>query len=471
MKHLSFWGAALFGLALVGCSKDSVEEPAAPDAAKSNFVLKAEIASDSRTTLDGMKVDWADGDNIYLVTADGTTWGAAKDTDPDGNTIADYTYGENGFTNTNAATLPKLVAGTEYTFRAIYAKASQRKYHRGAATTHRLYDSQTQDCQNPTAHIADNDALVGTFTATAPFSEASVTMSHLYTLMEVDVKNETGHDLTVTELSMELAAGDDFLAGVYPVNFDQLSINEKPSSNSSSKITLTVKNGAVTAGASLPLYFVMAPLKNYSNPVILQVKDSDGYTYTKTVEGKTLSFEAGKYNKTGYTISEADVVETATYTKITTQAELTSGQYLIVYEAGNLAADASKDAKSTGIGANGTNVKVTIANNEIKTSADAFTLTVLDASNGTATIQNTAGSYLNSNKESNGIVSATAEEKRNCTITVNEDSTVKIANFDATTQFCVNTVNGIFFRFYKNTTVTGQYADNYKALCLYKKVE
>lgn len=303
MKHLSFWGAALFGLALVGCSKDSVEEPAAPDAAKSNFVLKAEIASDSRTTLDGMKVDWADGDNIYLVTADGT-WGVEYSNDKPGATIADYTYGTNGFTNTNAATLPKLVAGTEYTFRALYAKASQRSYHRGAATTHSLSAIQTQDCLNPTAHIAENDALAGTFTATAPFREASVTMNHLYTLMEVDVKNETEHDLTVTELSMELAAGDDFLAGVYPVNFDQLSINEKPSSNSSSKITLTVKNGAVTAGASLPLYFVMAPLKNYSNPVILQVKDSDGYTYTKTVEGKTLSFEAGKYNKTGYTISE-----------------------------------------------------------------------------------------------------------------------------------------------------------------------
>ena len=153
------------------------------------------------------------------------------------------------------------------------------------------------------------------------------------------------------------------------------------------------------------------------------------------------------------------------------QAELTSGQYLIVYEAGNLAADASKDAKSTGIGANGTNVKVTIENNEIKTSADAFTLTVLDASNGTATIQNTTGSYLNSSSGSNGIVSATAEEKRNCTITVNEDSTVKIANFDATTQFRVNTSNGIFFRFYKNETVTGTTASNYKALCLYKKVE
>lgn len=427
MKHLLFWGAALFGLALAGCSQDSVEEPAAPDAAKSNFVLKAEIASDSRTTLDGMKVDWADGDMLYLVTAD-ETWGVEYNSDKPGATIADYTYGANGFTNTNAATLPELVAGTEYTFRAIYAKASQRSYHRGAATTHSLSANQTQDCLNPTAHIADNDALAGTFTATAPFREASVTMSHLYTLMEVDVKNETGHDLTVTELSMELAAADDFLAGVYTVNFTNSPIDVQVADKGtpSSKITLKVENGAMAAGASLPLYFMMAPLKNYSNPVILQVKDSEGYTYTKTVEGKTLSFEAGKYNKTGYTISEADVVETATFVKVTAAPADWTGTYLVAHDNAVCGYSSSYLVQDESI---------KVVGESITTSKDnSNAISFESTGDGYYYAQLASGQYLGWSSGTKFATAATPTDKYKWKIDYQTDGTVKIA-LDAAGRF------------------------------------
>ena len=53
----------------------------------------------------------------------------------------------------------------------------------------------------------------------------------------------------------------------------------------------------------------MAPLSDYAGDVTFKVTDSEGKTYTKTVTMNGISFEAGKYNTTPYTIKEADVVE------------------------------------------------------------------------------------------------------------------------------------------------------------------
>lgn len=85
-----------------------------------------------------------------------------------------------------------------------------------------------------------------------------------------------------------------------------LSISKKQ--NASSTITVNVTNGTVAADNSLSVYFVMAPLSNYSGDVTFKVTDAEGKTYTKTVTLNGISFEAGKYNTTPYTIQDADVV-------------------------------------------------------------------------------------------------------------------------------------------------------------------
>ena len=235
-----------------------------------------------------------------MVTSDGT-WGAPYADDKDAETIAEFAYADGKFSTTS-----KIAAG-EYTFKAIYASASQKSFHRGASTTHKLVAEQEQDCAAPTAHIKANDALVGTFEAEVPMPEpANITMAHLYTLMQVDVKNSTGADIVVTKFEMTAAGAD--LAGVFNVeSFETPSISTK--SGASSTITVNVANGAVKAGESLPVYFVMAPLADYSGDVTFKVTDASGNTYTKTVTLSNMTFEAGKYNTTTYTISSADVVE------------------------------------------------------------------------------------------------------------------------------------------------------------------
>ena len=289
--------ALLFGAA--SCDKGDVEENIVPEVKKTSIVLNATIADDTRTTLDGKKVDWAEGDCIYLVTED-ATWGYSYEEDQAGNTIAAYQYTEGAFTDISSVELPPLTEGEEYTVYAMYT--NQKSYHRSESSTHRVADVQTQDCEDPTAHIATNDALVGKFTVTGgAVNTVDVTMNHIYTMMEVDVKNTTGKEIKIIKFEME--AEDAKLAGVSTVNFVENPITIDTPTSGSNKITVSVTNGTVANNGSLPIYFVMAPLSNYSGKVTFRAHDANGFTYTKSVTLSNISFNSGAYNTTSYTIS------------------------------------------------------------------------------------------------------------------------------------------------------------------------
>ena len=302
MKKVFLFALAAAVMSFAGCQEKEQEAPVNPNESGSTFEFVADIAQ-TKTTLDvenGYKVDWEDGDLVYMVTSDGT-WGKPYNDDKNAATIAEFKYADGKFTS------DATIAAGEYTFKGMYAAASQKSYHRGASSTHKLEATQTQNCANPTAHIKANDALVGTFTATVPMAEmAKMNMSHLYTLMQVNIKNATGAAVEIAKFEMTAAGAD--LAGVFNVTaFDTPALTTKQ--NATSTITVNVTGGSVENNASLPVYFVMAPLSNYAGDVTFKVTDLEGKTYTKTVTMNGITFEAGMYNTTPYTIKEADVVE------------------------------------------------------------------------------------------------------------------------------------------------------------------
>ena len=301
MKKYFFFALTAAMMSFAGCQEMEQEAPINPNEGGSTIEFVADIAQ-TKTTLDvanGYKVDWEDGDVVYMVTSDGT-WGAAYGDDQDAKTIAEFTYADGKFTS------DATIADGSYTFKGIYAVASQKSYHRGASSTHKLEATQAQNCANPTAHIKANDALVGTFTATVPMAEmAKMNMSHLYTLMQVNVKNATGAAIEVIKFEMTAEGAD--LAAVFNVDFENTAITTK--SGASSTITVNVTDGNVDAGQALPVYFVMAPLSDYTGDVTFKVTDANGNTYSKTVAMTDITFEAGKYNTTPYAISTPDKVE------------------------------------------------------------------------------------------------------------------------------------------------------------------
>lgn len=313
--------AALVMSALVGCQNDVNEDINIDNNTEgTSFVLSANINS-TRTTTDAetFKVDWVNGDVVYVATTDGT-WGPAYEKDENTATAYPKAFTFDGEKFTTDAT---IAAGT-YTFNAIYTTEGQRTYHRGASTTHQLYATQSMDAAAPTANLKNNDALVGQFELTTPTSEAAnVTMEHLYTLMQVNVKNNTGADITVKQFSM-VAAGAT-LAGIFNVDFDNLTLNNVKSGASES-ITVNVDNGTVANGGTLPIYFVMAPLTNYSGEITFVVTDTNDNTYTKSINASNLSFEAGTYNTTPYKLTKADE-----------KADLSKGAWVLVEDASDLA--------------------------------------------------------------------------------------------------------------------------------------
>lgn len=301
MKKLTIFSSiAAAALAIAGCQKPEIETVVPGNGEGSAFELYAEIAQ-TKTTLDAntYEVAWKEGDVIYMVTSDGP-WGVPYAQDPTTNSIATFTYSGGKFTT------PASIAEGKYTFNAVYSNGKQMSYHRSDGTTNQLYATQTQDCADPTAHIKAYDALVGTFTAIVPSNEpATVDMKHIYTLMQVDVKNDTGADINITKFEMTVPGAN--LAGVFAIDFNTAGVefNKTPSET----IAVNVINGTVKAGESLPIYFVAAPFASAAETGIkFKVTTESGATYTKTAK-KALEFKAGQYNTTPYTISTADEVE------------------------------------------------------------------------------------------------------------------------------------------------------------------
>ena len=293
MKKLFLFALATAMMSFTGCQMEEQNAPVNPNEGGSTFELVAEILQ-TKTTLDAQsyEVEWEEGDVVYMVTSGAETPWA---------TSVGFTYADGKFST------DETIANGSYTFNGLYAVAEQAQWHKGSGSTHKLEATQTQDCANPTAHIKLNDALVGTFTASVPTEAVQMTMSHLYTLMQVDITNNTGADIEVSTFEMTAAGAD--LAGIFNIDAFDTSVLSNYGDEIVSTVEVVVNGGTVKAGSSLPVYFVMAPLADHKDDITFKVTDSDGNTYTKTIKIEDgISFTAGTYNTTPYTISAADEV-------------------------------------------------------------------------------------------------------------------------------------------------------------------
>lgn len=467
MKKILSWGAMAVAVALF-CSCSKEEAPADSASKGTPFTLVA--APESRTVNDGLSTKWAAGDAINVFHAPTST---SADTDrafvSDGQfTISSENLETATFTGTLNGTLDETTdwyAFYPYSQR-LTSPVNDSEYYATVGST--AAGSQTQDGNNSMAHIAgSNYPLYGIAAGCPADAKPSIRMMQAAALVAVEVTNPAEAAEAVTVSAVEFTAPTD-IVGTYYINFGgaKLSFTGSGASYVSNTAKLAVSNGsAIAPGESATFYIGIKPFSTTEETLSVKVSATNDNLYVKTFEAVTTTFSSGLIKTVKVDLGTAEVEGPDTYKKITTQEELTTGEYMIVYEAGSLAADASKAVSTTGIGANNAGIAVTIADGEIQTAADAFTITV---DGETATIQNTAGAYLNSSSATNGLVSA-AEGVRNCTITVNSDGSVTIANFDKTTQFCANTTGtNCYFRFYKNATVSGS---AYIPFSLYKKVE
>ena len=162
------------------------------------------------------------------------------------------------------------------------------------------------------------------------------------------------------------------------------------------------------------------------------------------------------------TTAVAAETATPTYKKVTEAPTDWSGDYLIVYEAGNVAFNGgleTLDAVSNTIG-------VTIADGVIEandtTNAAKFTIAKVD---GGYSIKSASGKYIGRNTDANELDESTSTQYTN-TITMDADGTINIkGNGGAYLRFNAAS-NQNRFRYYKSSSYSSQ-----KAICLYKYEE
>ena len=148
------------------------------------------------------------------------------------------------------------------------------------------------------------------------------------------------------------------------------------------------------------------------------------------------------------------------YAKVTSAEDLTNGQYLIVYEDGDVAFNGGLDV----LDVENNTIDVTINEDEITatnvTSAAEFTIDIT-----AGTIKSASGYYIGQNSNANGLASSTTVEYTNTISIDNEGNAVVVSSGGAYLRYN-SASNQNRFRYYKSSSYTAQ-----KAIQLYKKVE
>ena len=157
--------------------------------------------------------------------------------------------------------------------------------------------------------------------------------------------------------------------------------------------------------------------------------------------------------------SSGGIVSGDYYAKVTSNNDLTSGQYLIVYEDGNLAFDGGRSS----LDAVGNTISVPIDNNriEISSNTEAAEFTI-DISAGT--VKSKSGYYIGQTSDANGLQSSLSTVYTN-TISYGSGSIDIKSSGNAYLRYNTGTNNGTRFRYYKSASYTNQ-----QPIQLYKKV-
>ena len=286
MKRIISIAAAAALIFAYGCSEEpldrSQEGQDREEVSAEGFSIKAGIAapSDSRTSFDAAtgKVEWSEGDALGIHIKGGETDAMYKFVKNEG---AD-TFSTDEFTPD-----PE----TKYTYYAVYPYPESGSSDLTAQVS---IVSGTYDSSDPDGHI--DTPLWGKSEAVAGTETPEITLSHLASVIEVNFVNNTGSDLTVSEVSLE-AAGDAALSGTFTLDLETGRLTPAEASASAS---LTVN---ASAGASSAYYIACVP---YSGDLTVNV--AAGGTYSESKSG--VNFVAGKfYNTTVTAAGEPELPE------------------------------------------------------------------------------------------------------------------------------------------------------------------
>ena len=293
-KYLSYLGASLVAIAALSSCNKELTDP--NEGIKGGIPFEITAASvDTKTSINGLKTSWVAKDAINLFHAEA---GSTIYTSDGEFTIANEDLEANKFKGTLASALTP----GNYDWYAFYPYSKYNTTPAGTSQSDFGYTtiggtSQTQTGNSSTAHLCGKPCpLYGIATGVASNDAPSIKMNHLASIIEVNVTNNSGKDLTVNSVSF---TGTEDIVGTYYINFTKTPIVYTPRGDTyvSSTASLNVSGGeAIANGASAKFYIAIKPFTVSSGVLKVAV---NGYEKEITISNKTV-FTAGKIKKINF---------------------------------------------------------------------------------------------------------------------------------------------------------------------------
>ena len=194
--------------------------------------------------------------------------------------------------------------------------------------------------------------------------------------------------------------------------------------------------------------------------------ENEGDARTASFKVYALDDEANEVYSNLITITQAKYVAPevtiGNFVKVTSTSDITSGQYLIVYEDGNVAFDGSRDDSDNKLDAVSNTINVTINNGTIAaTTTNAQSVFTIDVTAGT--LQSASGLYIGHTSDANGLASSNETIYTN-TISFDNEGNANIVSSGAYLRYN-SASNQLRFRYYKSSSYASQ-----QAIQLYKFV-
>lgn len=429
MNVLNKFFAICAGLAMVACSVTI--DPQVSESESVCFKLNAVAPGlDSKTTIDdSWKVSWSSGDKI-LATVGEKDASAAQS-----KAVFSFNLG-NEFVTSDKLTLHESVT---YEWNALYTKEAISSLDEDISVP---FEGLPQSKAGDNSHLG-GQALYGYAVSNGTKSPV-VSMRHLSSVICIKLKNETSSSLKIGSVKVSNAEGI-AMSGKFKVNCKDGSLSSVSTQTYSQ---ISVVDGSVAAGAVGEFYVPVCPFSVAAGKEIsvsVTLDSGKVLTYTKAVSADA-DFEAGHVKTRSISVKESDLKDY--YVKIASGSELVEGQYLIVYEDGNIALNGSdlKDDNN-----NGVSVSISGSKIEATESVDSYSFTL--AKSGTDwTIKGSDGNYIGATGNSNSLDFSKGTAHKN-SITISSGSHTIKGSGGAYLRYNTG-INR--FRYYKSSSYTNQ---------------
>lgn len=320
-------------LSLTNCTKN--EEANFTPEVKTPFELYANL--ESRTTNDGMRTEWADGDQINVFHAVAGTTEYVHDTPYDevakvGNPFVTDATGL--FKGTLAQELDQT---KNYDWYACYPYTSFAETPANTSNGYvyiggRSDTPQLQKGNSNMAHIAGTNYPLYGIAKDIPASEKpAITMSHAASLVKFNVTNTLDEEIIVTSIKF-IVHGEEQIVGNFYMAFDQGTPKFTNATYTSNEATLNVQNGTpIAKGESAQFYMGIKPFfsDEFDMDVIVDAKSATGVgTCSKELGAVTTTFYPGKIKTINLSFDAVmEEVTESKYNMISTLDKVKAGQY------------------------------------------------------------------------------------------------------------------------------------------------